>query len=680
MSKKNNRKDRSVNNHKGRQNRKPARAVEYRGKLSMTREGYAFLLVSTVEGEAPVDDIFIPARKLGGALHGDQVKVAMVPGKSRNGRKVEGEVTEVLERSSRPYVGILQIHDKQAFVITDSRNMPFDIQLVKDGLSGAKNGQKVAVLVTGWDRKNQLPVGKIVDVLGIPGENTTEMHAILAEFGLPYRFERQVEEEAQALQEEILADEIRERKDFREVPTFTIDPSDAKDYDDALSFRRTGPGNAHMEVGIHIADVSYYVDPGSLLDQAAYERGNSVYLVDRTIPMLPEKLSNRLCSLRPNEDKLCFSAVFCFDQEFKVVSRWFGRTVIRSSCRMSYEEAQAVLDKVPGVMTSSGPVPDGIRNGLFFIHALAHKLRKERFGRGAVAFERPEVKVQVDDKGVPLSIHVKEQLDSHWLIEEFMLLANREVAEFIQKKKDKGSGKVPAFVYRVHESPAEDKMTAFRNFVHHFGYEMKQTRTVREYARELNRLLEKTKEKPESSGIVIMALRSMARAHYTTSNVGHYGLAFDYYTHFTSPIRRYSDLMVHRLLLHYMNGGTSESQADLETRCTHISQREQLATEAERASIKYKMVEYMQDKVGQEFEGAITGLTEWGMYVELAQTQIEGMVALRDIQDDYYVFDKDSMSITGTHNGTRYVLGQKVRIRVSRANLEQKQLDFILIQ
>ena len=335
MSKKNNRKDRSANNHKGRQNRKPTRAVEYRGKLSMTREGYAFLLVSTVEGEAPVDDIFIPARKLGGALHGDQVKVARVPGKSRNGRKVEGEVTEVLERSSKPYVGILQIHDKQAFVITDSRNMPFDIQLVKDGLSGAKNGQKVAVLVTGWDRKNQLPVGKIVDVLGIPGENTTEMHAILAEFGLPYRFDRQVEEEAQALQEEILADEIRERKDFREVPTFTIDPSDAKDYDDALSFRRTGPGNAHMEVGIHIADVSYYVDPGSLLDQAAYERGNSVYLVDRTIPMLPEKLSNRLCSLRPHEDKLCFSAVFCFDQEFKVVSRWFGRTVIRSSCRMS---------------------------------------------------------------------------------------------------------------------------------------------------------------------------------------------------------------------------------------------------------------------------------------------------------------------------------------------------------
>jgi ribonuclease R len=435
-----------------------------------------------------------------------------------------------------------------------------------------------------------------------------------------------------------------------------------------------------MEVGVHIADVSYYVDPGSLLDQAAYERGNSVYLVDRTIPMLPEKLSNQLCSLRPHEDKLCFSAVFRFDQDHNVVSRWFGRTVICSACRMSYEEAQAVLDKVIDVHTSSGPIPEPIREGLFFLHALAHKLRKERMHRGAIAFERPEVKVQVDEKGVPLSIQVMELLDSHWLIEEFMLLANREVAEFINKKKDKKTGKAPTFVYRVHEAPAEDKITAFRNFVHHFGYEMKQTKTVREYARELNRLLEKTKEKPESGGIIIMALRSMARAHYTTNNVGHYGLAFDHYTHFTSPIRRYSDLMVHRLLLHYMNGGKNESQADMEARCTYISQREQLATEAERASIKYKMVEFMQDKVGREFDGVITGLTEWGIYVELEQTQVEGMVPLRDIQDDYYVFDKETVTLTGTHNGTRYVLGQKVRIRVSRANLEQKQLDFILIQ
>ena len=680
MSKRNNRKVRSGNDRRKKTNRKPSRAVEYQGKLSMTREGFAFLLVSTEEGDAPVEDIFIPARKLGGALHGDIVRVAAVPRRSRNGRRKEGEVIHVLERSTKPYIGIVQIVDRQAYVITDSRNMPFDITLAKDGLLGARNGQKVAVLVSGWNKKTNLPIGRVTDVLGTPGENNAEMHAILAEYGLPYRFEKQVEDEAERLNDQILLEEIRERADFREVPTFTIDPADAKDYDDALSFRRTGERNELMEVGVHIADVSYYVEPGSLLDQAAYERGNSVYLVDRTVPMLPEKLSNRLCSLRPHEDKLCFSAIFRFDENYKVVSRWFGRTVIRSLCRMSYEEAQAVLDKVPEVQTDSGPVPAPIRDGLFFLHALAHKLRKERFDRGAIAFERPEVKVQVDQKGVPVSIHVKEQLDSHWLIEEFMLLANREVAELINKKKDKGTGKVPEFIYRVHEPPAEDKMTAFRNFVHHFGYEMKQAKTVRDYARELNKLLEKAKEKPEAGGIVIMALRSMARAHYTTNNVGHYGLAMDHYTHFTSPIRRYSDLMVHRLLTHYLNGGNSASAAEMESRCTHLSQTEQLATEAERASIKYKMVEYMQDKIGQEFDGIITGLTEWGMYVELEETQVEGMVAIRDMQDDYYVYDKDAVTLTGTHNGKQYPLGRKVRIRVSRANMEQKQLDFQLIQ
>lgn len=678
MNKRNNKKVRSGNDHRRKSNRKSSRAIEYEGKLSMTREGFAFLLVSAGEGESPVEDIFIPARKLGGALHGDIVRVASFPARPGKGRRVEGEVIHIVERSSKPYIGIVQIVDHQAYVITDSKNMPFDITLAKGGLSGARNGQKVAVLVSGWDKKSNMPVGHVTDVLGVPGENDTEMHAILAEYGLPYRFTKEVEAEAENLRDQILKEEIKERVDFREVPTFTIDPSDAKDYDDALSFRRIGERNEFMEVGIHIADVSYYIDPGSLLDQAAYERGNSVYLVDRTVPMLPEKLSNRLCSLRPNEDKLCFSAVFQFDDNYNVVSRWFGRTVIRSSCRMSYEEAQAVLDKVPEVLTDSGPVPAPIRDSLFFLHTLADKLRKERLSRGAIAFESPEVKVEVDQKGIPVNIHLKEQLDSHWLIEEFMLLANREVAEFINKKKDKGTGKIPAFVYRVHEPPVEDKMIAFRNFVHHFGYQMKQAKTVRDYARELNKLLDKAKEKPEAGGIVIMALRSMARAHYTTNNVGHYGLAFDHYTHFTSPIRRYSDLMVHRLLIHYLSGGKSMPVGEMETRCIHLSQTEQLATEAERASIKYKMVEYMQDKVGQEFEGIIVGLTEWGMYVELEETHVEGMVALRDMQDDYYVYDKDAMTLTGTHSNKQYILGQKVRIRVSRANLEQKQLDFQL--
>ena len=680
MSRRNYKKDGSGNDRRKKQNRKPSRTVEYTGTLSMTREGFAFLLVSTVEGGAPVEDVFIPARKLGGALHGDLVRVAVVPRKAVNGRRVEGEVIHILERSARPYIGIVQIVDGQAYVITDSRNMPFDIQVARGGLHGAKNGQKVAILVSSWDDRANLPTGEIADILGVPGENNTEMHAILAEFGLPYRFEKQILEEAEKLNDRITEGEIKDRLDFRNVPTLTIDPADAKDYDDALSFRRTGERKECMEVGVHIADVSHYVAEGSLLDQAAYERGNSVYLVDRTVRMLPEKLSNQLCSLRPHEDKLCFSAVFCFDDNYKVVSKWFGRTVIRSSCRMSYEEAQAVLDKVPGVQTSSGPVPEPIRDGLFFLHALAHRLRKERFSRGAIAFERPEVKVETDEKGKPVNIHVKKQLDAHWLIEEFMLLANREVAEFINRKKDQKTGKIPAFVYRVHEPPAEDKIAAFRNFVHHFGYEMKKTKTVRDYARELNKLLETAREKPEAGGIVIMALRSMARAHYTTNNVGHYGLSFEHYTHFTSPIRRYSDLMVHRLLSHYLEGGNSASQAEMEPRCTHLSQREQLATEAERASIKYKMVEYMQDKLGQEFDGVISGLTEWGMYVELEETQVEGMVAVREMQDDYYVYDKESMTLTGTHAGKHFTLGQKVRVRVSRANLEQKQLDYQLIQ
>ena len=679
MSRRNYKKGGSHKDRRNKQNKKTSRAKEYTGTLSMTREGFAFLLVNTVQGEAPVDDIFLPARKLNGALHGDTVRVAAIPRATKNGRKNEGEVIHILERSSKPYIGIVQIVNHEAYVITDSKNMPFDIQVVRDGLNEAKNGQKVAVLVTGWDQRNNLPMGKITDVLGIPGENNTEMHAILAEFGLPYRFDREVEEEAETTEDGLTAREFENRRDFREVPAFTIDPADAKDYDDALSFRRTGESNELMEVGVHIADVSYYVKPETLMDQAAYERGNSVYLVDRTVPMLPEKLSNKLCSLRPHEDKLCFSAVFSFDNNYKVVSRWFGRTVIRSSCRMAYEEAQAVLDKVPDVMTDSGPVPEPIRDGLFFLHALAHRLRKERFRRGAIAFERPEVKVQVDEKGAPVNIRVKEQLDSHWLIEEFMLLANREVAEFIERKRKKNGNPLP-FVYRVHEPPAEDKMTAFQNFVHHFGYDMKKTKTVRDYARELNKLLETAREKPEAGGIVIMALRSMARAHYTTQNVGHYGLAFDHYTHFTSPIRRYSDLMVHRLLWDYLNGEKNASPDHMEAMCTHISQREQLATEAERASIKYKMVEYMQDKVGQEFDGVITGLTEWGMYVELEETQVEGMVALRELKDDYYVYDKETLTLTGSHTGKLYSLGQKVRIRVDRANLEQKQLDYQLIQ
>lgn len=685
MSKRSNR-DRKNRSQRPFKARNQSRAIEYVGTISMTREGFGFLEVMLQEGQTPVDDIFIPARKLGGALHGDVVRVAVIPRSVRSGHKAEGEVFHVLERSKRPYVGILQIVEKQAYVITDSRNMPYDILVAKGALHGARSGEKVAVLVTDWDKKNYLPVGNVVDVLGAPGENNTEMHAILAEFGLPYRFEEDVENESNDISEEILPDEIKQRRDFRGIPTFTIDPADAKDFDDALSIRQIDECKSKKasgkvwEVGIHIADVSYYVLPGTLTDTAAYERGNSVYLVDRTVPMLPEKLSNKLCSLRPHEDKLCFSAVFELDEKAHVLSHWFGRTVICSSCRMAYEEAQEVLEgKEIATTAESGEIPQNIKDGLHNLHKLAGLLRDDRFRQGAIAFERPEVKVQVDAEGRPVGVNVKEMKDSNWLIEEFMLLANREVAAFIGKKKSKATDQAPVFVYRVHEAPTEDKMEAFQNFVHHFGYKMTKTKSSKDYATKINALLESIKDKPEASGIVMMALRSMARAHYTTHNVGHYGLAFDYYTHFTSPIRRYSDLMVHRLLALYMDGGNSVEASSYEMKCTHLSQREQLATEAERASVKYKMVEYMQDKVGMIFDGIVSGLTDWGMYVELDQTQIEGMIPLREMEEDYFEFDEETFSLVGTHTGKRYEMGQKVRVQVVRANLEQKQLDYKLI-
>ena len=665
----------------------PSKSVitTYQGTVSMAREGYGFLVVDVPQGQPEMDDIFIPARQLNGALHADTVQVAVRAAEGRSQGKAEGRVVAVLERSPRPYVGILQVVDKRAYVLTDSKHMPYDIHVQSGKVGKARNGQKVAVLVTDWNRRGNFPVGKIVDVLGTPGENETEMHAILAEFGLPYRFDKKVQEEAENLSDTFPADALKGRRDFRKTPTFTIDPADAKDFDDALSYRKTGPDGTHTEVGIHIADVSYYVDPDTLLDQAAYERGNSVYLVDRTVPMFPEKLSNFLCSLRPREDKLCVSAVFELDANFRVLSRWFGRTVIHSRCRLSYEQAQAVLDAAAQTegetpVQVDGVVDKQVQEALPALNQVAESLREGRVRKGAVAFDKAEVKVEVDAAGVPVNISVREQLQAHNLIEELMLLANREVAEFISKKKDKNTGKPPAFVYRIHEEPDIDKMEAFRSFVHHFGYKLGKTESPRAYAREVNKLLEKTKEKTESGGIMIMALRSMPRARYSTKNAGHYGLAFDRYTHFTSPIRRYSDLMVHRLLLHYMGRGSTGGAEAMEAKCTHLSAREQLAVEAERASIKYKMVEFMKDKIGRQYSGIVTGLTEWGMFVELDDTMIEGMVSVRDMTDDYYVYDKESMTLTGTHSGTHFALGQKVRIAVARANLEQKQLDFDLIQ
>ncbi|MDR1681371.1 MAG: ribonuclease R [Prevotellaceae bacterium] len=627
------------------------------GTLMMAGQGYGFAKVEGLE-----EDVFIPQRALRGALHGDTVRIRYTLNRARKNKRMEGAVEALVERSKRPYIGILQKIQHRAYVITENRNMPYDIKIQPHELHGAENGQKVAALVLDWDAKNREPLGRIVDVLGMPGENDTEMHAILAEFNLPYRFSEAIEREAAQIPTAISAADVASRRDFRGTVTFTIDPADAKDYDDALSFRPLE--NGHCEVGVHIADVTHYVRPGTLLEKEAAERATSVYLVDRTVSMLPEKLSNNLCSLRPNEDKLCFSAVFELNAEAQIIHTWFGRTIIRSIQRFDYDEAQAVIESGNGPLAAE----------LATLHRLAQALRKMRFENGSILFERPEPKVEVDENGKPLRVYFKEPKESNFLIEEFMLLANRSVAEAVGNRRP-----APAFVYRVHDEPTPEKLKTFRDFIHHFGYSLRQTQSPVEAARELNKLLGKVKNTPEGTIIEGMALRSMARAQYTTDNVGHFGLAFAHYTHFTSPIRRYPDMLVHRLLAHYLAGGEFLPKDHYEHLCKYCSAREQVATDAERASIKYKMVEFMLDKEGQEFAGTVSGVTEWGLYVEIDEHHIEGMVSTRSLRDDYYVFDEKLFQLVGQHSGRRYQLGDAVRIKVKRANLEQKQLDYALI-
>ena len=636
----------------------------------MTREGFAFV---RVEGED--EDIFVPASKTRGALNGDLVRVSVTKEKApatkkskstKEGRR-EGCVVDVLERSEKPFIGIFHSSGKGAWVLMQSRVMPYDIEVDPEQAkkAGAEKGWKVSVRVEHWNKGESLPFGKIIDVLGAPGENETEMHSILAEFGLPYRFEPELEKAAEKISDKIKVKDIKERRDFRDTFTFTIDPEDAKDFDDALSFKPLENGN--FEVGVHIADVSHYVTPGSDIDREARDRGTSVYLADRTVPMLPEKLCNRLCSLRPNEEKLCFSAVFEITPRAAIRKKWFGRTVIKSNFRLTYEQAQDIIEGI-----AENPDTE-LQTAITVLNKLAGILKGKRRKAGAIDFSRPEMKVLCDENGRPIDVYQKISKEANWLIEEFMLLANRSVAEFVA-----ATGKT--FVYRVHDVPNPEKLESLRHFAKSLGYKMNGELEGKKAAGAISDLLDKATGKPEAAAFKDIALRSMAKAKYSTENIGHYGLAFADYTHFTSPIRRYPDLMVHRLLALYLDNTKSQDREFYESECKYASGREALASEAERTSVKYKVVEFMQDKVGQEFVGHISGLTEWGMYVEIEPTHIEGMVALRSIKSDFFEFDEKLYRIKGRRTRKVYRLGDEVRIRVSNTNLEQRLLDYELVE
>lgn len=640
---------------------------KYKVKNRGTQVTARFERRSNGKNHAITDDnesIFIAERNSLRAMNGDKVLV-LVYAKRKN-RETEGEVIEILEKNEQVFIGTLDVQKHFAFLLTDNKVLANDIFIPKDKLKGGKHGDKAVVRITDWPERARNPYGEVVDILGAAGENNTEINAIMAEYGLPYKYPENVEKAANKIPEEIPQEEIRNREDFRDATTFTIDPKDAKDFDDALSIRRLGNGT--WEIGVHIADVTYYVKPNTVIEKEAEKRATSVYLVDRVVPMLPERLCNFICSLRPDEDKLAFSCIFEMNDKAEVLRSRIARTVIRSNRRYAYEDAQAIIE------TGEGDYKEEILK----LNDLAQQLRANRFAGGSIDFDRHEVKFEIDETGRPLGVYFKVSKEANKLIEEFMLLANRTVAETIGKIKGR---KPKAFVYRVHEQPDPDKLNTLSEFITRFGYKLKTTGKNTELSKGINTLLRQVKNKPEENLIETITLRSMAKAVYTTENVGHYGLAFDYYTHFTSPIRRYPDMMVHRLLEKYLfQNGKSVNLEKLEEECKHSSEMEQLAANAERASIKYKQVEYMSERLGQEYDGVISGVTEWGLYVEINENKCEGLVPIRDLEDDYYEFDEKNFCLIGHRKKRIYRLGDPIRIQIARANLEKKQLDFALVE
>ena len=621
------------------------------------------------------DDVFIPSNKTMGALTGDDVEFYLLNRKKRG--KLEGEITKIKKRHKTQFVGLIQINSNFAFVIPDSKSMPIDIYIPLKKIKNAKEGQKVLVKIENWPTQKENPTGKVLEVLGDAGDHQTEIHAILADYGLPYKFEDEIEEFANALDTSITENEIKKRRDMRQTLTFTIDPKDAKDFDDALSFKILKNGN--LEVGIHIADVSHYLKEGTILDDEAYNRATSIYLVDRVVPMLPEVLSNNACSLRPQEEKYTFSAVFELNKNAEIINQWFGRTVIYSNARFSYEEAQHIIEsqtvKIPKTIALSNKTystTEPIKTAILKLNDLAKKLREKRMKNGAISFDKMEVKFNLSSTSEPVGVYFKTSKEANKLIEEFMLLANKKVAEFIGKQTPKKT-----FIYRIHDVPDQQKLDSLQRIAHQFGHRLN-FKDPNQISTSLNKLLENVVGKKEQNLIDTLAIRSMSKAEYSTQNIGHYGLSFDYYSHFTSPIRRYPDVMAHRLLQHYLDGNKTVAINEYEEKCKHSSHMENLATKAERDSIKYMQIKYMQNHKETSFLGVISGVTEWGMYVEIIENKCEGMVRIKDISGDYYTFDQDNFAIVGERTKNVYRLGDQVQVKVKKADLLKRHLDLIL--